>query len=153
MALKLADRQDNRIFLRAGTAEKEPERIMLIGTLWPGRYHAYTAVPAPGGPDPRAREREVLSLAAVIRIGAEFSPAEQGLARAAAARDRRLALGAEGYGLTQTLAAAPLLVDRWQDAQDVDPYAWAVLTAVTWTGPSRSGAPAPTPATGTPLSR
>lgn len=36
---------------------------------------------------------------------------------------------AAGYGLTQTLAAAPQLVARWQDAQTADPYAWAVLTA------------------------
>jgi len=75
----------------------------------------------------------VLDLAAVIRIrtGAAFSPAEQDRARAAAARDRRLAiaLGADGYGLTQTLAAAPQLVARWQDAQAASPYRWAVLTA------------------------
>ena len=52
-------------------------------------------------------------------------------ARAAAARDRRLqiALDTAGYGLTQTLAAAPQLVARWEDAQTADPYAWAVLTA------------------------
>ena len=108
-----------------------PGPVLLIGTLWPDRYHAYTAVPAPGGPDPRAREREVLGLAAVIRIGEEFSPAEQGRARAAAARDPRVrvALKAAGYGLTQTLAAAPLLVARWQDARAADPYGWAVLTA------------------------
>ena len=73
----------------------------------------------------------MLDLAAVIRIGPEFSPAEQDRARAAAARDPRLpvALGAAGYGLTQTLAAAPQLVARWEDAQTADPYAWAVLTA------------------------
>ena len=104
---------------------------MIIGTLWPDRYTAYTAMPAPGGADPHAREREVLDLAAVIRIGPEFSPAEQDRARAAAARDPRLAvaLDAAGYGLTQTLAAAPQLVARWEDAQTADPYAWAVLTA------------------------
>ena len=104
---------------------------VIIGTLWPDRYTAYTTVPAPGGADLRAREREVLELAAVIRIGPEFSPAEQHRARAAAARDPRLAiaLGATGYGLTQTLAAAPQLVARWQDAKTADPYAWAVLTA------------------------
>jgi thioredoxin-like negative regulator of GroEL len=108
-----------------------PSPVVLIATLWPDRYHSYTAVPAPGGTDPHAREREVLGLAAVIRIGEEFSLAEQGRARAAASRDRRLALalGAAGYGLTQTLAAAPQLVDRWQDAWAVDPYGWAVLTA------------------------
>ena len=104
---------------------------LIIGTLWPDLYAAYTTVRAPGGNDPRAREREVLDLAAVVRIGAEFSAAEQDRARAAAARDPRLkiALDAAGYGLTQTLAAAPQLVARWEDAQAIDPYAWAVLTA------------------------
>jgi predicted negative regulator of RcsB-dependent stress response len=108
-----------------------PGPVVLIGTLWPDRYHAYTAVPAPGGSDLCAREREVLGLAAVIRIGEEFSLAEQGRARAAATRDRRLALAldAAGYGLTQTLAAAPQLVSRWEDARAADPYGWAVLTA------------------------
>jgi predicted negative regulator of RcsB-dependent stress response len=107
-----------------------PHPIVIIGTLWPDRYAAYI-VPAPGGTDPHAREREVLDLAAVIRIAAEFSPAEQDRARAAAARDRRLAAALEtaGHGLPQTLAAAPQLVARWQDAKVADPYAWAVLTA------------------------
>ena len=105
--------------------------VVLIGTLWPDRHAAYTAVPAPGEADPHAREREVLDLAAVIGIGAKFSPAEQDRARAAAGRDRRLAvaLGSEGYGLTQTLAAAPQLVARWEGARDGSPYGWAVLTA------------------------
>ena len=108
-----------------------PHPIVIIGTLWPDRYNTYTAVPAPGAADPHARERELLDLAAVIRIAPKFSPAEQDRARAAAARDRRLAvaLGAAGYGLTQTLAAAPQLVARWADAKTDDPYAWAVLTA------------------------
>ncbi len=105
--------------------------IVIIGTLWPDRYIAYTAVRAPGAADPHAREREVLDLAAVVRVDPEFSSAEQDRACSAAARDRRLsvALEAAGYGLTQTLAAAPQLVARWQDAKTADPYARAVLTA------------------------
>jgi hypothetical protein len=105
--------------------------VVIIGTLWPDRYTAYMALPVPGAADPHAGEREVLDLAAVIRIGPEFSPAEQDRARAAAARDPRLrvALNTAGYGLTQTLAAAPQLVARWENAQIADPYAWAVLTA------------------------
>src|SRR5262249_18121544 len=105
--------------------------VVIIGTLWPDRYTAYTTVPEHGGTDPHAREREVVDLAAVIRISPEFSPAEQGRARAAAARDPRLAVALEaaGYGLPQTLAAAPQLVARWQDAKSAAPYAWAVLTA------------------------
>ena len=108
-----------------------PYPAVLIGTLWPDRYTAYTAVPTPGGTDPHARKREVLDLADVVRIDPAFSPAEQDRARAAAARDPRLrvALEAAGYGLTQTLAAAPQLVARWEDAQTTGPYAWAVLTA------------------------
>ena len=120
-----------------------PHPVVIIGTIWPDWYTAYTTVPAPGGADPRAREREVLDLAAVIRIGPEFSEAEQHRARTAAGRDRRLAVALEaaGYGLTQTLAAAPQLVARWQDAQTADPYAWAVLTAAL--DAARLGARAP----------
>jgi hypothetical protein len=108
-----------------------PDPVVIIATLWPDRYAAYAAVPMPGGADPHAREREVLDLAAVIGIEPEFSPAEQARARAAAARDPRLqtALESAGYGMTQTLAAAPQLVARWKDAKTADPYAWALLTA------------------------
>ena len=120
-----------------------PHPAMIIGTLWPDRYTSYTTMPASGGADPRARKREVLELAEVIRIDPEFSPAEQGLARAAAARDRRLrvALESAGYGLTQTLATAPQLVARWQDAKTASPYGWAVLTAAL--DAARLGARAP----------
>jgi hypothetical protein len=67
-----------------------PAPAVLIGTLWPDRYAAYTAVPFSGGADPHAREREVLDLADIVRIGPAFSPAEQDRAHAAAARDLRL---------------------------------------------------------------
>ena len=104
---------------------------VIIGTLWPERYAAYTTVPALAGADPYGRERQVLDLADVVRIGPEFSEAEQDRARAAAARDPRLrvALGAGPMRITQILAAAPQLVARWEGAQTVSPYAWAVLTA------------------------
>ena len=108
-----------------------PHPAVIIGTLWPERYATYTTVPEPGAPDPHRRERQVLDLAEVVRIAPAFSEAEQDRARAAAARDPRLrvALDAAGYGLTQTLAAAPQLVARWEDAQTASPYAWTVLTA------------------------
>ena len=120
-----------------------PHVVVIIGTLWPDLYIAYTTVPAHGGADLHAREREVLDLAEVVRVDPAFSPTEQGRARTAAARDPRLqvALGAAGYGLTQTLAAAPQLVARWDDAQAASPYAWAVLTAAL--DAARLGARAP----------
>ena len=116
---------------------------VIIGTLWPDRYTAYTTMRTPGGADPRARERQVLDLADVVRIAPAFSPAEQDRAGAAADRDPRLAVALEaaGYGLTQTLAAAPQLVARWEDAQTASPYAWAVLTAAL--DAARLGARAP----------
>jgi len=120
-----------------------PHPPLIIGTLWPDYYTAYTALPAPGGVDQYARERQVLDLAAVVRIGTDFSPAEQERARTAAARDQRLkvALDSAGDGLTQILAAAPQLVARWQDARTASPYAWAALTAAL--DAARLGARAP----------
>ena len=68
---------------------------------------------------------------AVVHIDRSFSTAERGRARTAAVRDPRLrvALDTAGYGLTQTLAAAPQLVARWENAKTAAPYVWAVLTA------------------------
>ena len=75
--------------------------------------HDLAAVPlAPSSlvtsPDPYIRERGVLDLVGIVRIGPDFSAAEQDRARAAAARDPRLkiALDTAGYGLTQTLAGS-----------------------------------------------
>jgi hypothetical protein len=120
-----------------------PHPAVVIATLWPDWYIAYTALRGSGGADMCAREREVLDLATVVHIGLEFSPAEQGRARAVAARDPRLkvALESVGYGLTQTLAAAPQLVARWENARTAAPYARAVLTAAL--DAARLGARAP----------
>ena len=52
--------------------------VVIIGTLWPERYAAYTALPGTRGTDPCAREREVLDLAAVVRIDPEFSESRTG---------------------------------------------------------------------------
>jgi hypothetical protein len=104
---------------------------IIIATLWPRYYNTYAAVPGANDADTYARQREVLGLAAEVRISAEFSPAEHDRALAAAERDRRLMIAFEAteYGLTQTLAAAPQLIAHWQDAPAVSPYAWAVLAA------------------------
>ena len=54
-----------------------PGPVVIIATMWPDRYNACATLPAHSGPDPYAREREVLDLAAVIRISPQFGPAEQ----------------------------------------------------------------------------
>lgn len=102
---------------------------VLVATIWPDRYHAFTALPQRGHADPYATERELLGLADVVHLDADFTPAERERARAAAqAGDARIALALESsdYGLTQVIAAAPHLVARWQGA---GPYAAAVLNA------------------------
>ena len=82
-------------------------------------------------------------MAEVVHIAPDFSPAEQTRTVTAASRDPQLkaALGAAGYGLTQTLAAAPQLVARWEGAKTAAPYAWAVITAAL--DAARLGARAP----------
>ena len=99
-------------------------QAVIIGTLWPDRYAAYTTVRAPGGADPHARERQVLDLADVVRIAPAFSPAEQDRARAAADRDPRLAVALE-HGRVRAdpdpggRAAAGRPLGRRQDRQPV----------------------------------
>jgi hypothetical protein len=117
--------------------------VLLIGTLWPELYRTYTAQPQFGRPDPWATQRDLLAIATTVRIGAELSRGETTRARQAAQGDRRIevALRADGYGLTQTLAAAPELVARWEDARTAAPYAWAVMTAAL--DAARLGARAP----------
>jgi len=107
-----------------------PGPLVVIGTLWPDRYSSYTALPAVGGNDPHAREREVLGLAEMVRVDEEFSTAELARAHAAGKRDPRIATALEsGHRLPQALAAAPELVTHWENARTAEPYAWAVISA------------------------
>jgi len=50
---------------------------VIIGTLWPERYAAYTTVPAPGGSVDRTGGTSVLDLADVVRIAPAFSEASR----------------------------------------------------------------------------
>src|SRR4029077_16448717 len=52
-----------------------PPPVVMLGPLGPDRYAAYTVLPALDRTDPHAREHEVLDLAAIVRIGPEFSKA------------------------------------------------------------------------------
>ncbi|MEV4807885.1 HD-GYP domain-containing protein [Nonomuraea sp. NPDC049421] len=110
-----------RVLLQSG--------VVLVATIWPERYMAYTAMPGPGQPDLYAAERQLLGLADVVHLPGSFSAAERERAEAVATSgDQRIALALRSgdYGLTQIIAAAPQLVNRWRGA---DPYAAAVLNA------------------------
>ncbi|MEU4763973.1 hypothetical protein AB0H12_12000 [Actinosynnema sp. NPDC023794] len=102
-------------------------RVIIVATLWPDYYDAYTEQ-GRSAEDRYANERDLLKLAEVVHVGAEFTTAERSRAEATAPRDERLrvALASRDFGLTQVLAAAPQLVHRWESAQ---PYARAVMTA------------------------
>ncbi|MFI7455502.1 hypothetical protein ACIBQX_49145 [Nonomuraea sp. NPDC049714] len=101
---------------------------VLVGTLWPERYAAYIRLPERGKPDLCQEKREVLKAAEVAHIAPVLSAAERERARQAAKADTRIAVALKSadYGMTQVMAAAPQLVDRWHTA---DPYARAVLAA------------------------
>jgi len=104
--------------------------VVLIATIWPSFYDAYTLPPEPDRPDPHRHAREVLRLAELISLNTSFSPGETGRARAAAAAgDAQIATCLaldDGYSLPQHLAAAPELLNHLTTAP---PYAKAVLTA------------------------
>lgn len=117
--------------------------VVLVATLWPFYYDLYT-VPrsAPSGVESHD-ERELLKLADTIHMAPTFTFDETQRAQAAADGDTRLrvALQSADFGLTQTIAAAPQLVSRWNNA---DPYAKAVLTVAA--DAARLGVQTPIPA-------
>ncbi|WP_336216672.1 HD-GYP domain-containing protein [Nonomuraea sp. LPB2021202275-12-8] len=110
-----------RVLLQAGA--------VLVATIWPERYNAFTAMPGQRQSDLYAAQRELLDLADVVHLPSSFSAAERERAAAVATSgDQRIALALRDgdYGLTQIIAAAPQLVGRWRGA---DPYAAALLNA------------------------
>ncbi|WP_435589442.1 tetratricopeptide repeat protein [Micromonospora chalcea] len=110
-----------RALLRAGA--------VVVATVWPQWYHAYTTIPDSGEPDLYARQRELLALARVVDIAAVFTKVERQCAQLIAADDPRLrmVLRSKAFGVTQVLAAAPQLMRRWEQAPN--PLHRAVITA------------------------
>ena len=107
-----------------------PGPVLLVASLWPRQYSIYTTLPRDGGgEDPYRWEREVLALAEVIHLDQEWSEAELQRASEAAADDPRIEYAVSaggGFSVPQVLAAAPQLVECWDNAET---YAAGVLAA------------------------
>jgi tetratricopeptide (TPR) repeat protein len=105
--------------------------VVVIGSMWPEYWFAYTRAPRPGTPDPHHQVRALLEIATKLSVLETFTPTELKTARQIAERDPRLATALttldNGYGVTQTLAGGPDLMSRWEDAPD--PYKRAVVNA------------------------
>ncbi|MFC8093612.1 hypothetical protein [Streptomyces sp. NPDC057301] len=104
--------------------------VLVLGTLWPEFAGQYTSLPAPGAADPHSRVRELLTRRTVAVPEAFDPPALAAAAALATDGDQLLAdalTRTRTTGrLTQDLAGAPELLDRYEHAT---PAARAVLEA------------------------
>ncbi|MET8000987.1 tetratricopeptide repeat protein [Nonomuraea glycinis] len=117
--------------LRAGTIRKliSPQRpIIIVATLWPEFYVRYIRDSPAGDYGTYGPEHELVRLADVVHIDDTLSEGERNRAEKAAEVDVRIreALRSRNYGMTQVLAAGPLLIEAWRNA---DAYAAALLNA------------------------
>ncbi|MFI8280366.1 hypothetical protein ACIGBH_36750, partial [Streptomyces sp. NPDC085929] len=109
---------------------RERGPVLVLGTLWSEYAHQYTRLPAPGAEDPYSRVRELLS-GSTLKVPDAFDTRARAEAAALAEGGDRLlgdALTRAGTTgrVTQDLAGAPMLLDRYQHAS---PAAKALLEA------------------------
>ena len=122
-----------------------PHPAVIIGTLWPDRYTAYTTLPAPGR---RRSARAGTRSAGPGRRSSASTRRSARRSRTGPAPPRPVIRGcgsrwsAAGYGLTQTLAAAPQLVARWEDAKTARPVRVGGAHRGAGCGPARRPRPA-----------
>ncbi|MFJ5779076.1 hypothetical protein [Streptomyces sp. NPDC093094] len=109
-----------------------PQRgpVLVLATLWPDYVKQYTALPAPAGPDPYSRVRELLA-GRTVSVPDVFDTRALAAATALAEGGDRLLADAltrartDGR-LTQDLAGGPALLERYRTA---GPAARALLEA------------------------
>ncbi|MPY36758.1 helix-turn-helix domain-containing protein [Streptomyces adustus] len=94
--------------------------VLVLGTLWPEYAHDYTALPAPGRADPYSRVRELLA-GRTLSVPDTFDTAALAAATALAEKGDELLADAltragDGGRITQDLAGAPELLNRYQHA-------------------------------------
>jgi TPR repeat protein len=97
---------------------RDPARapVLVLGTIWPEYRNKLMAEPVPGGPDPHAQARALLSGHEAI-VPAAFDDAAMHELAALARTDPRLAYArarAEEGHITQYLAGAPELLARFE---------------------------------------
>jgi hypothetical protein len=107
---------------------RHPDRapVLVLATMWPGFWHALTARPPEGAPDPHAQARELLA-GHDITVPAAFTPAQMG--QLTQAPDARMVLAARSAldgEVIQFLAGAPELLARYRNAP---PAAAALINA------------------------
>ncbi|MGW0703035.1 hypothetical protein ACWD0A_27715 [Streptomyces sp. NPDC002867] len=109
-----------------------PQRgpVLVLGTLWPDYFKQYTALPAPGGPDPHSRVRELLA-GRTVSVPDAFDTRALAAATALAEDGDRLLADAltrarADRRLTQDLAGGPALLERYRTGS---PAAKALLEA------------------------
>ncbi|MFV2020610.1 hypothetical protein [Micromonospora sp. LOL_023] len=90
--------------------------VVVIGTMWPDHYQAFLE-PSRGDrmSEKSDRARQVINMAQLLYVQEHLAPTEMSTAKVLAEKDPRIkiALDDKNYGVTQVLAGAPDLVDRW----------------------------------------
>jgi TPR repeat protein len=94
--------------------------VLVLGTVWPEYWTALTTTPRPSEPDPHSQARNLLAGQALPTPSA-FIDGDLAAVQEKAATDPRLASAvdhAEQGQITQYLAGAPALLDRYRTAPD-----------------------------------
>jgi tetratricopeptide (TPR) repeat protein len=121
------ERQGERIAagLRTLLQDRNRRPVLVLATLWPEHWSALTTRPSATEPDPYAQARELLKGTA-ITLPDVFTPGELAGLHGAGVdpRLRQAAAHAEGGRVTQYLAGAPELEERYRTAP---PAARAIL--------------------------
>ncbi|WP_306971568.1 hypothetical protein [Streptomyces canus] len=99
---------------------REPERgpVLVLGTVWPGHWSTMTIPPADAAADPHAQARALLT-GHDVPVPETFTGTDLQLLACRAKDDPRLrqaAARAEQGQITQYLAGAPALLDRYRGA-------------------------------------
>ncbi|KUN55492.1 hypothetical protein AQJ46_49580, partial [Streptomyces canus] len=111
-----------RLAAKLRTLLADPARtpVLILGTLWPEYWRTLTLQPEPGGKDPHAQARALL-VGHGLPVPPAFSNTDLRALADRAVEDPRLGYAAdhaESGAITQYLAGAPSLLERYRSAPD-----------------------------------